>query len=224
MKQLFALLATALLLTSCQTVNQDTIDTPEHHANLKTNASSLIYLNPLPKSARSVFIDIVNSADTNSFDLAQFMTIALEKRHFTVVNNQSQANIVLRANLLRVGNVDDSTMQELLSSQFGNSISKISLLDPEVEDQSASGNYVIVIDLQVFERIDPLTTIDKEAAQQESSTAMIDMLRLNNTGNWERHTTRIVSSVKDIVNLTQAAVLARQGQAITKASENIIKG
>jgi hypothetical protein len=224
MKQLFILLATTLLLTSCQTPNPDTQNTPEHHASLKTNASSLIYLNPLPKKARSVYINVINSADTDSFDLEKYMTIALEKNKFAIVNNQAQANIVLRANLLRVGNVSNSTMKALLSSQFGNSISQISLLDPTDENQSNAGDYVIVIDLQVFERIQRLTAIDTEAAKQPSDTAMVDMLRLNNTANWERHTTRIVSSVKDIVNLDQAAVLARQGEAITKASENIIKG
>lgn len=224
MKQLVILLATALLLTSCQTPNPETQNTPQHHAIVKTNASSLIYLNPLPKKARSVYINVINSSGTDSFDLEKYMKIALEKNKFTVVNNQAQANIVLRANLLRVGNVSDDTMAALLSSQFGNSISQISLLDPADESQENAGDYVIVIDLQVFERIQRLTEIDTESAALPSDTAMVDTLRLNNTANWERHTTRIVSSVTDIVGLEQAAVLARQGEAVTKASENIIKG
>ena len=104
------------LLIACQTppkakpISPTTVNESDSIINaqplkVKTRASSFIYLTPISKEKRTVYISIQNDSGTDAFDVQPWLAQSLQAKSFKIVHNLDEANLVLRANLFRVGKI-----------------------------------------------------------------------------------------------------------------------
>ncbi len=220
----------ASLLMACQMPPKPKPTTPtsvtlsqQANINVKTRASSYIYLMSMPKEVRTVYIAIQNDSGVDAFNIQPWLTRSLQDKSFRVVNNLDEANLVLRANLFRVGKVRGDEAQALLDSEFGNSTQLMTLEPAPGATQPLPNNEAVVLDLQYFDRKE---LIDPALAKSRSSMANltdIQLLLLCNTPRWERYQTRIISIVFD----SQASLTEKfnvLGQAIANTNADIIRG
>ncbi|MES2204016.1 MAG: complement resistance protein TraT [Pseudomonadota bacterium] len=210
--------------TSPTTVNESDISINAQPLKVKTRASSFIYLTPIPKEERTVYISIQNDSGTDAFDIQPWLTQSLQEKSFKVVKNLDEANLVLRANLFRVGKIRGDAAQALLDSEFGNSTELLTLESaPNSSAKPLPNNIAVVLDLQYFDRKE---SIDPQLAKPRSSmTNLTDLqlLLLCNTYRWERFQTRIVA-----VEFDSSTSLSEQfsalGQAASNTNADIIRG
>lgn len=220
------------LLTACQAppkpasptivkVTDPIVDTKT--VKVKTRASSFIYLIPIPKAERTVYISIQNDSNSEVFNLRPWLVRSLQEKSFTVVDNMDEANVVLRANLYRVGKIRGDAAQALLDSEFGNS-TELLTLEPSLDAKKAlPNNLAVVLDLQYFSRKNLINPeLVKPRASMENLTDL-QLLLLCNTQHWERFQSRIVT-----IALGSTAPLAEQlgvlGQAAANANTDTIRG
>lgn len=192
------------LLTACQTVpklaSPSSAKTPGSMINavpmkVKTRASSFVYLTPMPKEARTVYISLQNDSGTDAFNIQPWLTHSLQAKSFKVVQNLDEANVVLRANLFRVGAIRGDASQELLDSEFGNSTQLLTLQPLPNSTQPLPNNDAIVLDLQYFERKELINPALAKPRASMTNLTDLQLLLLCNTYKWERFQTRIVSIV-----------------------------
>lgn len=190
---------------------------------IKTRASSYIYLTPIPKEARTVYISIQNDSGTDAFNIRPWLAQSLQSKSFTVVDNLDEANLVLRANLFRVGKTRTDTAQALLDSEFGNSTDLLTLEPTPGSTKPLPNNVAVILDLQYFDRKEPLDpTLVKPRSSMKNLTD-IQLLLLCNTYRWERYQARIIA-----IEFNSPASLAEQfsalGQAAANTNADIIRG
>lgn len=217
------IIALSLLLSACQQMSSfNTEGTTQSHsqhdnAGYKTHATSYIYLTPIPKSEKSAYIQVVNKSSTSIIALEHHIHQALVKKGYTLVDSIDEANLVIRATLLRVGNPTNEEIAEMLNSEYGFSATKITLEDPEKIEGPL--NYGALVELQVFERNEFISVLSEGDITPPNEHAF---LLLNNTMKWERFQTRI-SAVAYHSEDPPNDVLINLGNNIEEAVENIIR-
>ncbi len=215
---------TISLLTGCQVPAPRATPSKKPQASepavqVKTRASSYIYLTPMPKEQRTVYIATVNDSNTDTFELEPWLVQSLQEKSFRVVNNIDQANLVVRANLFRVGKLNSNEAIEILNSEFGNSTQ---LLTSETQP-NVINKEVIVIDLQYFDRKDlvgPALTTPRSSMYNLSD---VQLLLICNSAYWERFQARIIALAKN-EKFSQREVFTAMGKAIATANSDIVRG
>lgn len=234
--KILSLFFATVFLTACQTppspkkmpspttVNESNPVINAQALKIKTRASSFIYLTPIPKEARTVYIAIQNDSKEEAFNLEPWLIQSFQEKSFRVVKNLDEANLVVRANVFRVGTVSHNAAQALLDSEFGNSTEFLTL-EPATttSTQSTPNNVGIVLDVQYFDRKDLIDPNLAKTRASMSNLTDLQLLLLCNTYRWERFQARIVS-----VSFDSPAPLSTQlnalGQAIANANTDIIRG
>ena len=221
-----------VLLSGCNSMpSMSSLNFSEEHQQAavttqKTRASSYIYFNRLEESQKTAYINIINSANSSEFNLELYITLAMQRKGFIIVHNPDQANVVIRANLVRVGNFTDEQTDNMRNSEFGNSAIKISLAKPK--DIDGPLNYGAIIDLQAFERNIPIEpNLEKKTEENTNvnlsgSKVKNELLVYSNSMDWDRFQSRIITQELN-TELTQAEVLHDLGTQIEQALYDIIK-
>lgn len=221
-------LSTSLgLLTACQPppkpVSPTEVKVTQTNMKVKTRASSFVYLTPIPKEYRTVYISIQNNSGTDEFDAKPWLIKSLQEKSFIVVDNLDKANLVLRANVLRAGKIQADKTQELLDSEFGNSTPILTLTAKPGSTKPLPNNEAIVLDLQYFDRKELIDPLQAKPRDSMAHLTDIQLLLLCNTIHWERFETRIVS----IVFGNHAPLeekFDRLGQSAAIANADIVRG
>lgn len=222
------------LLTACQPPQKKPTTSPtvvnesnklinKQPIKVKTRASSYVYLTPIPKEERTVYIAIQNDSGTDAFDIRPWLAQSLQSKSFRIVNNLDEANLVLRANLFRVGKIRGDAAQALLDSEFGNSTELLALEPKPDSTKPLPNNTAVVLDLQYFDRKEPLDPALAKPRSSMTHLTDIQLLLLCNTYHWERFQARIVT-----VEFDSPVSLAEQfnalGEAAATANADIIRG
>jgi hypothetical protein len=224
----FVLCLSFTLLTACQ-VSPKKVATPnatkvtQPAVKVKTRASSYVYLTPIPKEERTVYISLQNDAGTDAFDPTPWLIKSLEEKSFVIVDNIDKANVVLRARLFRVGKINNGDADALLNSEFGNSTQLLSLEASPGATQPLSNNDAVILDLQYFDRnelVDPLQVKPRSSMNNLTDT---QLLLLCNTSRWERFQTRIIAITFENTS-SQQEIFSVLGQSIVSANSDIVRG
>lgn len=222
-------LLSAGLLMGCQTPaktpsQQVLVKVPQNGMKVKTRASSYIYFNSIPREDRTIYISVQNDSGSELFNVQPWLVESLQSKHFVVVNNIDDANVVLRANVLRVGKMPNETAPVLLESEFGNSTEILSMTaSPNASTAPVPNNEAVVLDLQYFERNELITPKEVVARTAMLKLTDVQLLLLCNTNRWERFQTRIVSIMFES-HAPLSDKLNVLGQSIEKANTDIIRG
>ncbi len=113
---LFVPVLLLLLLCSCEGV-----DALANHGALDvhTHMSETVFLDPVPPSARTVYLGVRNTSDYPDIDFRQALAAALSSRGYTVVADPEAAHYMLQANVLQAGKIKPQDVNGLVSASFG---------------------------------------------------------------------------------------------------------
>lgn len=109
-------LSAALLLTACAAgnavINHDTLD-------VQTHMSETVFLDPVPPSAKTIYVSARNTSDHPEVDLRNPLIQAMMARGYQVVQDPNLAHYMLRINVLQAGQIDPKDESALMSAGFG---------------------------------------------------------------------------------------------------------
>jgi len=187
--------------------------------------SDSIFLEPMPPTSRTVFVEVKNTSDRDDFNIEQGVKAAIQARGYRLGENPNSAQYMLQANVLQAGKSEVTAAEDAFSSGFGGalfgaavgaagtraatkdtgSIIGGGLIGAAVE--SAAGAFVqdvtysAITDIQVSERAlngEIVTeTFEQNLGQGAGGQRVVSA---SSTSNWKRYRTRVMS-VANKVNL-----------------------
>lgn len=229
-----ALVSAAIVgLSGCAAMN-----TAITHRNLETQTkmSQSVFLQPVPKSQKTVFVDIHN-ASNQRLNLTPKIKLALQDNGYKVVNSINSAHYMLQANVMKVAKLSKTAADEALTGGYGGAVSGAAIgaataaatsgsnesiigggliggiVGSVTNDLVTDTTYSMITDVQISERLAKGVKAQSSTLshmQQGLSTQTVT--RLSAKSNWMKYRTRIVSTA-DKVNLKFAyakPVLERQ--------------
>lgn len=221
----FVSFLTLTALTACQMPEKTKHTTLQQvPTNVKTHSSSYIYLMPIPKAQRTVYITTQNdSGEEDATNVKKWIAQSLQQKSFVVVDNLDQANLAVRINTLRLGKVSNDMIAPLLASEFGNSTPLISMSQTPDAKQPPAKNTALILDLQYFERKKLIDPTQVTARHSMADLSDLQFLLLCNTTRWERFQTRIVSIVLENMS-SQEQLLNTLNASAAKTNADIVRG
>lgn len=216
MKFIIAVLSSLFFLTACTSSLYPAPHQPlKPDETIKTRATLFMYFDPIPDHLKTAYVTVQNNSNTDAFALYPYLVAALREKGFTIVDQLSQANLVIRANQLRVGTLPAYQIHELMQTDFGNSSQPIRL---PTETPLTPVNYAIIVDMQAFQRTH---FIDPSTAPKTETAGNIELMLLNNMATWEHSQTRIIAIGLHVTE-TQSVILNELGREISTATEHVI--
>lgn len=94
------LLFLILTLTSCSAFSTAV---SKRNLEVKTKMQSSIFLNPVANNSKTIFLQIHNTSDQQSFDIANILKNQLTKKDYQIVSDPNQASYILQINILQAG-------------------------------------------------------------------------------------------------------------------------
>lgn len=94
------------------------------HSDLKTQIlmSKSIFLDPIPNSEKTVFIQVRNTTDKPSFQIKEELASALASKGYRIRSNPHSAHYMVQVDLLQVGMVSKTAAQEMMRSGYGGAL------------------------------------------------------------------------------------------------------
>ena len=206
--------------------------------NVQTKMSNTIFLNPVPPSEQTVYVQFKNTSD-KTLDVA-----ALEQEIDANLTNQgyrivpyNQAHYMLQINVLSVGKMSEAAAKQSLMGGYGGSVlgaasgaligqsgvaagagaligGAISMVaDSLVKDIT----YAMITDVQVAERSKAAVSQQTNSNLQQGTSTTTSQ-QISGTGHWIYYRTRIVSTANKVNLDFKDAVPPLQGQLVHSLS------
>lgn len=221
-----------IALTGCAATQ-----TALEHSSLQvsTKQSETVFLDPVPKAQKSVYLAIKNTSD-EEVDIASQLKTALAEHGYQVINNPNTAHYLLQANILKVGKMSIAASQSALGGGYGSALAGAALgtaagsftnsstgliagglaggviglaADAIVKDV----NYTMITDVQISERAGQGIRVKEQfESHLKNGNSTMTSQTYSHDSNYQRYRTRIVSNA-DKVNLkfTDARYALEQG-------------
>ncbi len=206
--------------------------------DVQTKMSNTIFLNPVPPSEQTVYVQFKNTSDKtlNVAALEQEIDANLTNQGYRIVP-YNQAHYMLQINVLSVGKMAEAAAKQSLSNGFGGAA--FGAAAGGVIGQSWTGagagalvggaiglvadslvkntTYAMITDVQVAER-------SKQAVQQQTNanlqqgTSTTTTQQISGEGHWIDYRTRIVSTANQVNLSFDKALPVLQGQLVHSLS------
>ncbi|MCE5388016.1 MAG: complement resistance protein TraT [Acidithiobacillus sp.] len=206
--------------------------------DVQTKMSNTIFLNPVPPSEQTVYVQFKNTSDKtlNVAALEQEIDANLTNQGYRIVP-YNQAHYMLQINVLSVGKMAEAAAKQSLSNGFGGAA--FGAAAGGVIGQSWTGagagalvggaiglvadslvkntTYAMITDVQVAER-------SKQAVQQQTNanlqqgTSTTTTQQISGEGHWIYYRTRIVSTANQVNLSFDKALPVLQGQLVHSLS------
>ncbi len=234
-----SLLGLAMLLAGCAATY-----TGLRYKDLKVQnkMSASIFLDPVPPSKRTVFVQVRNTTD-KPFDLQQEVVAAVAAKGYKVVDDPTKAHYLLQANVLSVGMVDESALEKAQQLQYGGPVVGAAvggLLggDRAVEGAVVGGlagaaaevvsgalvkvnTFMVITDLQIAERAKTVVSEEFRSSLKQGTGNTTINQRVSRSTQWKKYQTRIVSSARQ-TNLTFEEAYPALRKGIAQAIAGIL--
>lgn len=226
----------ALSLSGCA-ATQMAISKRALEVENKTSAS--IFLDPVPNSMKTVYIQVRNTSDHNDFSIYPELVAQLQAKGYRVTSDLANAHYLLQASILQVGKTDPSAAQQALLGGYGSALSGAlagSALGALVSASNANGAltggvagglfatiadnlvkdvvYSAITDVQISERIKGKILEKHHAQLKQGESGEVEQVAQSNT-NWQRYRTRVLSRAEK-VNLKFADALPKLKDGLSK--------
>ena len=187
---------------------------------VETKMSETIFLDPIEDDKKTVLLQIRNTSDKSGLDIESRIREAIEHKGYLVVTNPKQANIMIQANILRVGKSTLENPFEALSGGYGSGLEGFAtgaalagatggsgrsmlgiglfagigntVLDAAVEVV----NFTMTTDLQISEKADGEYVSESSDANLKQGTSGYKKSTWKKKTNWKKYQTRIMSVAK----------------------------
>jgi hypothetical protein len=214
--------AATLVLAGCAAT---TTAIGKRHLDVQTRMTESIFLDPVPATERTIFVEVRNTSDKPDFDLEPAVKAALAARGHRVVADPADARYLLQANVLQAGRSAPSAAEASFAGGFGSLLigaaagagaGRVASEDTRVIVGGALAGaataatadallrdvtYSIITDLQISERAQPGIVVTERLTQDlPQGTAGMRVLSATERHDWKRYRTRVMS-IANQVNL-----------------------
>ncbi|HYG89907.1 MAG TPA: complement resistance protein TraT [Azospirillum sp.] len=86
---------------------------------VQTHMSESVFLDPVPPSAKTVYVTARNTSDHPEIDLRGPLTQAIAARGYRIVDDPNAAHYMLRLNVLQAGEINPQTKGQMLAAKYG---------------------------------------------------------------------------------------------------------
>ena len=213
----------------------------EHRTlEVSTKQSATIFLDPVSKSQKTIFIAIKNTSD-QTIKITPQLKAALSARGYHITSHPNHAHYLLQANILTGGKMSVAASQSALGGGYGSAIAgSIAGVTAGALTHQAGGmivgglaggvlglaadslvkavNYTMVTDVQISERVGRGAVNETFNASLKNGSSSGTEQSVLKKGDYQRYSTRVVSNA-DKVNLSfvQARPALEQGLVKTIA-------
>ncbi len=213
-KSVIALLFTGIFLISCAGT---TTAISKRNLSTENKMSASVFLDPLPPSERTIYIQARNTTDQSGFNIEDKLIGALRAKGYLIENDPTRANYVLQVNVLSVGEANAQTRDEMVSSGFGGALTGAAvgagtgaltsghsdaiiggalagaavgmLVDASIKDVT----YSVITDVQISERSSAKVS-QTTSSELKQGTSGSTTTSSNSETDWQRYQTRVISS------------------------------
>ncbi len=207
----------ALLLGGC-TASKNLME----HSSLKTETkmSSTIFLDPVSTQQKSVLLQIRNTSDKASFNPKDRIATKLTSAGYRITDDPNKAHYLLQANILKVGEVKPEDVDNALLGGYGAAIEGGAVgalaglysndhmspltgglagaaIGMVADSMIKNVTYNVVTDIQISEKTNAKVTEVSNSNLQQGTSGSKTVVS-NETTNWKRYQTRIVSSANKV--------------------------
>lgn len=201
---------------------------------VETQMSDTVFLDPVPPEQCTVYVQIRNTTDKPSFSLQNEVAAAIATRGYQVVYDPRQAHFWLMANVLSVGETDQSALELASGAGFGGVVAGaaagalIARSGSELAGAAIGGLavgaaevvagsavkvhwFAVITDVEISERTTDGVSEETQSDLRQGSSTRVYQSSARSTDR-KRYRTRIASSARQ-VNLTfyEAEPYLRQG-------------
>lgn len=109
-----------MLLIGCAAIG-----TAVSHSQLDTQTlmSNSIFLPPDETNEnKTVYVEVHNTTDKDSFNIANGLKQALQEKNFRIIENSKHAHFILQINLLQIGKTSQTAAKEMMASGYGGAL------------------------------------------------------------------------------------------------------
>lgn len=210
--------ASITLLSACAATQ-----TMIEHGSLdtKTNLSKTIFLDPVPKSEKSIYLSVKNTSDQD-IHIDKKLANAFKEKGYVVTQYPSHAHYMLQANILKVGKMSRAASESALGGGYGSAIAGAAAgtaLGAFANNSSAmlaggvagglaglaadalvkDVNYTMITDVQISERVAKGIKVSEEhRANLSQGTGSHTRQISTRNSNYERYQTRVVSNAEKV--------------------------
>lgn len=213
----------AVLAFSLAACGATTTAISKRNLDVQTKMTESIFLDPVPASERTVFVQVRNTSDKPDFDIEPAVRAAIASRGYRVVDDPAQARYLLQANVLQAGRSSDDAAEDSFAGGFGSTIlggaagagagrvlseepgviiggalagaAASAMADAFVQDVT----YSIISDVQVSERAGQGVVVTESTRQELSQgTSGSRVLSSTETSEWKRYRTRVMSKANKV--------------------------
>lgn len=211
-----ALLGSLLVLAACAATSTGL---GKRELDVQTRMTDSIFLDPVPRARRTVFVQVRNTSDRPDFEIADEIRRSIESRGYRIVEDPGRAHYLLQANVLQVGRTSPTAAEQTFGGGFGSAIfggaigaigtraatkdtgaiiagglagaAVSSIADSLVEDVT----YSITTDIQISERTREGVVVTETTEQTlGQGTSGQTVIKATETHDWKRYQTRIMST------------------------------
>jgi hypothetical protein len=112
------LLATSLSLTVAGCAATYT-SVAKRNLDVQTKMTDTIFLDPVPPSQRTVYVEVKNTSDKPDLDLAGPIRQQIAGRGLQLVDDPRRAHFILQANVLQAGRTSETAAEQMYGRGFG---------------------------------------------------------------------------------------------------------
>lgn len=237
---LLALTSLSVLLVSCAATQ-----TALEHGSLQvsTKQSETIFLDPVSKSQKTVYVAVKNTSD-EEINIAPQLKTSLNAHGYQVVNNPSAAHYLLQANVLKVGKMSVAASRSALGGGYGSALAGAvagtaagslthsgtgmiagglagGLVGLAADSLIKDVNYTMITDVQISERAGSGVKVNEQfKSHLKNGNSSITSQTSSRDTQYQRYRTRVVSNA-DKVNLKFADARPMLEQGLVKVISGI---
>ncbi len=90
--------------------------------DVQTKMSDAVFLDPVRKDKRTIFVQVRNTSDKPNFDLEQPIKAAIAAKGYRIMDDPDRAHFKLQAQILSVAKTDPSAAANALSAGYGGAL------------------------------------------------------------------------------------------------------
>lgn len=214
-----SMLSASIALLSACAATQTMIE----HGSLdtKTNLSKTIFLDPVPKREKSIYLSVKNTSDQD-IHINKKLANAFKEKGYVVTQDPSRAHYMLQANILKVGKMSRAASESALGGGYGSAIAgaaagtALGVFANNSSAMLAGGvagglagiaadalvkdvNYTMITDVQISERVAKGIKVSEEhRANLSQGTGSHTRQISTRNSNYERYQTRVVSNAEKV--------------------------
>ncbi|BCX18925.1 MAG: conjugal transfer protein TraT [Geminicoccaceae bacterium] len=197
--------------------------------DVQTKMTDTIFLDPVPPSERTVFVEVKNTSDKPDLDIERPIRERIASRGWQIVDDPRRARFILQANVLQAGRTSETAAEQMYGRGYGAPVTGAAVGGTAgyVIGRAAPGNaavwglggaivgglaetvsgaavqdvtYSIVTDIQIQERAPGEVVSETRTSRVAQGRSGQIAQTSSRTTDMRRHTTRVMS-IANKVNL-----------------------